>query len=73
LVIYPSCVLPIPGAPQNSVIFPMGTPRPPSIWSMASHEVDIGHNLRSCCSASEAEIDIILSVIIYIFFQYLYL
>lgn len=31
---YPSCVLPIPGAPQNSVIFPIGIPFPiiASIW-----------------------------------------
>ena len=50
---YHICVLPTPGAPQNSVIFPSGTP-PPSSTSNCSANVTIGSWSWALCSKSKA-------------------
>ena len=50
---YPICVFPIPGAPQNSVIFPTGTP-PPNISSSCSQKVTMLPYDCSCSKMSYA-------------------
>ena len=50
---YPICVFPTPGAPQNSVIFPTGTP-PPNMSSSCSQKVTMLPDDCSCCRRSKA-------------------
>ena len=50
---YPICVFPTPGAPQNSVIFPTGTP-PPNMSSSCSQKVTMLPDDCSCCRRSQA-------------------
>lgn len=50
---YPICVFPMPGAPQNSVILPVGTP-PPSMSSKRSQNVTTQLAFCSCCNISKA-------------------
>lgn len=55
VITYPSCVFPVPGEPQNSIIFPIGTPSSESKALKDSQNVGMYLSLGPRCKSSKQE------------------